>query len=119
MTARFAAVFAAVVSLWAGAAYAGPSSQDASSTQQRRAQLIAARMSTGESYDQAARAVPQAPSDEREQAIQLALSKGTTYRQAKLDKPERSEVVNARWNKHLLTMQQGASHEAGWEATAR
>ncbi len=110
------AVFAAAVAFWSGAALAAPETQAV--TPGNRAQLIAQRMSSGESYDQAARAVPQA-TDERDQQIATEMAKGKTYRQARLTVAEEPEIVSARWNRHATAMVNGGSHEAGWAASAR
>ena len=119
MMSRTIAILAGAVALRAGAAYASPDTHAALTTLENRAQLVAARMSHGESYDQATRAVPQVSSDERSQAIFLEMGKGSTYRQAKLTISERPAVVNARWTKHQTAMQLGGSHEAGWAASTR
>lgn len=118
MTSRLIAVVAGAIAVWAGSAFADPQAQTGSVTLENRAQLIAARMSQGEAYDQASRAVPQVR-DERSEAILAELSKGYTYRQAKLSIGERADAVNGRWNKHAVAMLSGVSHEAGWAASTR
>jgi hypothetical protein len=116
MKPRTTAIIAAAAALWSGAALAATGAQAV--TLENRAQLIAARMSQGESYDRASRAVPQV-SDERSQAILDEMSKGSTYRKATLTVSERADVVNARWNKHQVAMVNGGAHEAGWAASSK
>lgn len=118
MIPRLAAVLAGAVLFSAGAAQASPDASQPSPTLENRAQLVAARMSQGASYDQATRAVPLPVSDEWSLSIANEMNKGRTYREARLSLSERAEVVNARWTKHELAMEKGGSHEAGWAASA-
>jgi hypothetical protein len=55
--------------------------------------------------------------DERSEAIAVEMSKGSTYRQARLTVSERTDVVNARFNRHLVAMVNGGAHDAGWAAS--
>jgi hypothetical protein len=110
MKSRIITLVAVVVALSTGVAYAAPV------TLENRAQLVAARMSQGGSYDQATRAIP-LPSDERSQAVAIEMSKGSTYRQARLTINERADSVNARWTRHEVAMASGGAHEAGWAAS--
>jgi hypothetical protein len=112
MMSRLAALAAAVVALSTGAASAAPV------TLENRAQLVAARMNQGGAYDQATRAIPLPARDEQSQAIAARIDEGSTYRQARLAIGERAEVVNARWTRHQLAMVGGATHDAGWTASA-
>ena len=118
MMTRIAGLIAGAV-FSAGVAQASPDvSQAASPNLENRAQLVAERMSQGASYDQATRAVP-LPSDELSRAIaQEMMNSRITYRQARLTISERTDVVNGRWNKHLVAMASGGSHEAGWAASS-
>ena len=118
MPSRLVAVVAGAIAVWAGSAFADPQAQTGSVTLENRGQLIAARMSQGEAYDRASRAVPQVQ-DERSEAILTELSKGYTYRQAKFSIGERADSVNGRWNRHGVAMLSGASHEAGWASSTR
>ncbi len=116
MIRRIAVVLAAAEALWAATASATP--DEPVVTAENRVQLVAARMSQGESYDRATRAVP-LPSDERSREIGALVAQGKTYREAQLAVGERAEIVNARWNKHLAAMVDGGAHEAGWVASTR
>ena len=118
MRSRIAGLLAGAVLFSAGVAHASPDPlQPASPTLENRARLVAARMAQGESYDQATRGVPLTPDDEFSRAIAREMSKGSTYRDARVRMCERPEVINARWNKHQVAMQNGGSHEAGWAAS--
>jgi hypothetical protein len=117
MMSRVQLVLAGALLLSAGAAHATPPVEGA--TLANRAQAVAVRMSSLESYDRATRAVPLSAADERDQAIQAALDSGTAYRKARGEIAERPDVVNARWSTHQVAMRDGGAHEAGWAASAR
>jgi pectin methylesterase-like acyl-CoA thioesterase len=107
------------IALTAGLASAAPKAEAVSPTLANRQQLIAVRMgTTGESYDRATKAV-QSVIDERTEAILAEINKGASYKQARLTVPDRATIVNARWTKHLVAMDKGGAHDAGWAASSQ
>lgn len=90
-------------------------------------QAVASRMgATGESYDQASRAVAQRSGDpSRTETIAQRMSTGESYDRAAANvagaagTKESAQAANGRWQRHLTAMSAGGAHEAGWAAAAR
>ncbi len=125
MTSRFTAVLVAALAMGAGTAAAA--SDDARHASQDRLEAIAARMTRGESYDQATReTLPTSGEESRAGAIAAKMSSLMSYDQAAraaADEAARDEAVSAaaneRWINHLRAMTAaGGAHDAGWRASS-